>query len=163
MASDVKIDIKGLDEFIKRLKQVTSGELREKFNIWLEGIGMEFLDTVQDEIIRLKVVDSRRLLNSFDKSDDDCIFKITSNGLVLEVGTNVEYARWVNDGHSIGSKKLTIKTKNGRKLALGNVKNWVRKREWWEGYHYFDVSLKIFEKIFNTSLEKNLQEWLDTF
>lgn len=139
MASDIKIDIKGLDEFLKRLKKATSGELKEKFNVWLEGIGMEFLDTVQDEIIRLKVVDTRRLLNSFDKGDGDCIFKITNKGLTLEVGTNVEYARWVNDGHKLRNDK------------------------WWEGYHYFDVSLKIFERIFNASLEKSLQEWLDTF
>jgi hypothetical protein len=135
----MRVDVRGLDAFIKKLKKATSGELKEKYNIWLEAMGLKFLDVVQDEIIRLGVVDTRRLLNSFDKGDSGCIFSITNNGLALKVGTNVVYAGWVNDGH---------------KLRGGG---------WWEGYHYFDVSLLIFERIFTASLERNLQEWLDTF
>ncbi|HWR07103.1 HK97 gp10 family phage protein [Sporomusa sp.] len=163
MAKTFKVDINGLKEFSQKLKAAADGDLIKQYNLWLEAAGMEFLDIVQDEIIRLKVVDTRRLLNSFTRSDSDCIFKLTGKGLKLEIGTNIEYAQWVNDGHYIGSKKLTIKTKNGRKLALRNIKNWVGKRKWIEGYHYFDISLEVFEKILVTSMEKKLQEWLDEF
>lgn len=136
---DFKVDIKGLDEFLKKLKVASGKELQVNYKLWLEAVGMEFLGIVQDEIIRLKVVDTRRLLNSFSRSGSDCVFRMTNNGLALEIGTNVDYAVYVNDGH---------------KLRGGG---------WWEGYHYFDISLEIFEKILAVSLEKKLQEWLDTF
>ena len=135
----MRVDIRGLSAFRRRLKAATNGELHDKYNVWLEAMGMQFLDVVQDEIIRLGVVDTRRLLNSFDKSDSGCVFNITNNGLTLKVGTNVQYAQWVNDGHKL------------------------RGHGWWEGYHYFDVSLSVFERIFKASLERKLQEWLNTF
>ena len=162
-SSRMRVDIRGLDVFIKKLKQASSGELKEKYNVWLEGMGLKFLDIVQDEIIRLGVTDTRRLLNSFSRGNGDCIFSISNTGLSLKVGTNVQYAQWVNDGHYMESKKLTRKTKTGRKLALKNIKNWAGRKKWIEGYHYFDISLLTFERIFKASLEQNLQEWLDTF
>jgi hypothetical protein len=158
----MRVDLKGLDAFTKKLKQASSGDLKEQYNIWLEGMGLKFLDIVQDEIIRLGVTDTRRLLNSFSRGDGDCVFSISNTGLSLKVGTNVQYAQWVNDGHYVGSKKLTRKTKTGRKLALKNIKNWGGRKKWIEGYHYFDISLLMFERIFTASLEKNLQKWLDT-
>jgi hypothetical protein len=135
----MRVDLRGLDAFRKKLKQAASGELKEQFNIWLEGMGMEFLGVIQDNIIRLGVTDTRALLTSFKRGDDECVFEITNNGLTLKVGTNIKYAKWVNDGH---------------KLRGGG---------WWEGCHYFDISLLEFERIFKASLEQNLQEWLDTF
>lgn len=139
MTKIIKVDIHGFKEFTDKLKSAVSGDLKKHYDLWLEAAGMEFLGIVQDEIIRLKVVDTRRLLNSFGRGDSDCIFKLSNGGLSLEIGTNVVYAAAVNDGH---------KLRNGK---------------WWEGYHYFDISLSIFEKILTASLEKKLQEWLDTF
>ncbi len=139
MAKTFKVDIEGLKEFSQKLEEAASSDLIKQYNLWLEAAGMEFLDLVQDEIIRLKVVDTRRLLNSFGRTDSDCIFELTDKGLKLEIGTNVEYATHVNDGHNL---------KGGG---------------WWEGYHYFDISVKVFEKILAASLEKKLQEWLDEF
>ena len=158
----MRVDLRGLDAFTKKLKQASSGKLKEQYNIWLEGMGLKFLDIVQDEIIRLGVTDTRRLLNSFSRGDGDCVFSISNTGLSLKVGTNVQYAQLVNYGHYVGSKKLTKQTKTGRKLALKNIKNWGGRKKWIEGYHYFDISLLMFERIFTASLEKNLQKWLDT-
>ena len=139
MAKTFKVDIEGLKEFSQKLKEAAGGDLIKQYNLWLEAAGMEFLDIVQDEIIRLKVVDTRRLLNSFTRSDSDCVFELNDKGLKLEIGTSVEYSTYVNDGHNL---------KGGG---------------WWEGYHYFDISLMVFEKILVASMEKKLQEWLDEF
>ncbi|WP_373325627.1 HK97 gp10 family phage protein [Sporomusa paucivorans] len=139
MAGKSKVDIRELKRFAAKLEKAADGELKRQFAVWLEAVGMEFLGVVQDEIIRLGVVDTRRLLNSFSRGNSDCVFRIRDDVLVLDVGTNVEYAAEVNDGH---------KLPNGR---------------WWEGYHYFDLSIAIFEKILPASLEKRLQEWLDEF
>lgn len=136
-SSKVKIDIKELKAFAKKLERAANGELKRQYNVWLEALGMEFLDIIQDEIIRLKVVDTRRLLKSFNRNNSDCVFEMTDHGMSLTIGTNVEYASWVNDGH---------------KLANGG---------WWEGYHYFDISMAIFEKIVAASMERKVVRWLE--
>ena len=65
--------IKGLDQFVQALHQASHGGLRQEYEMWLEGMGYQFLDIVQDEVIQTQTVDTRRLLNSFHKGD--IIFK----------------------------------------------------------------------------------------
>ncbi len=139
MAGKSIVDVRELKKFATKLEKAANGKLKKQFAVWLEAVGMEFLGVVQDEIIRLGVVDTRRLLNSFSRGNGDCVFKMKNNALLLEVGTNVEYAAIVNDGHKLVNSS------------------------WWEGYHYFDLSIVTFEKILPASLEKRLQEWLDEF
>lgn len=139
MAGKSKVDIRELKRFAAKLEKAADGDLKKQFAVWLEAVGMVFLGVVQDEVIRLEVVDTRRLLNSFSRGNSDCVFKIRGDALILNVGTNVIYASYVNDGH---------------KLINGL---------WWEGYHYFDISIKEFEKLLPASLEKRLQKWLDEF
>ncbi|CAI6224039.1 hypothetical protein NRS6116_01250 [Bacillus subtilis] len=67
--------IKGLDQFIQSLNRASRGGIQRKYEQWLEAMGYEFIDIVQDEIIRTKTVDTRRLLNSFQRGDQDNIFQ----------------------------------------------------------------------------------------
>lgn len=158
---NINADLSELKEFVQRLENAANGDLRKQYGVWLEALGMEFLNTVQDEIIRLKVLDTRRLLNSFSRGDSDCVFEMDAEGLKLTIGTNVEYAGWVNDGHFAGSTKMFYNTKSGKRFMARNVKNlWYGQERWIEGYHYFDISISIFEKIMAASLEKKLNEWL---
>lgn len=90
MASNFKIDTRELDKFFKKFKKVASKEFKKEVATWLEAMGFEFLDIIQDEIIRTKTVDTRLLLNSFQKGNGENIWKISNGGLTLEVGTNVE-------------------------------------------------------------------------
>ena len=99
MAKNARSDFSELKKFTKALDNAANKDLKREYNVWLEAIGMAFLGIVHGEIIRLGVVDTRRLLNSFHRGNDDCIFELNSTGLVLKVGTNVEYASFVNDGH----------------------------------------------------------------
>lgn len=166
---DFKVNIKGLDEFLKKLKSATSGELHEQYKLWLNAIGNDFIGIVQDQIIGLDVKVDRRLLNSFQLGNEDSVFEIAKNGLALEVGTNVQYAQWVNDGHWTnpqGKKKRWVPGYwNGKKFVYDKTAKtgMLLKQHFVEGSHYFDISLKIFEKILAASMEKKLQEWLDTF
>ena len=146
--SKVKVDVKELTQFTQRLEQAANEGIKQQYGVWLEAIGMEFLGIVQDEIIRLGVVDTRRLLNSFSRGNSDCVFETSGNSLILTIGTNVEYASFVNDGHWAGA---------GRRAVTGY---WDVKTRWVEGYHYFDVSIAIFEKIVAASMEKKMTNWL---
>ncbi|MFM9597800.1 HK97 gp10 family phage protein, partial [Streptomyces scabiei] len=84
------------DQFIEDLNAAVNGGLQAEYEEWLEAMGYEFLDIVQDEVIRTKTVDARRLLNSFQKGDQENVFSMSSGGLTLDVGTNLEYASYTN-------------------------------------------------------------------
>lgn len=142
------MNVRELKQFAQRLEQAANEDIKRQYGTWLEAIGMEFLGIVQDEIIRLGVVDTRRLLNSFSRGNSDCVFEMSSDSLTLMVGTNVEYASFVNDGHW---------AEGGARSITGN---WNIKTRWVEGYHYFDISIAIFEKLVAASLERKLTNWM---
>lgn len=160
--------IKGLDQFIHSLNRASRGGLQRKYEQWLEAMGYEFIDLVQDEIIRTKTVDTRRLLNSFQRGDQDNIFSMTSGSLKLDVGTNLEYASYVNDGH------FTIDpAKNQDHRWVGRWKGerfeydpaakagMLLKFQWVDGSYFWDNAMAIFELMFERSLERKLQQWID--
>lgn len=136
--ADVKFNIDELIEFEETLRKAGREQFAEALREWLKATGVDFLRVVQDEIIRLEVVDTRLLLNSFQNGHPNTIMKELFDGFGIEAGTRLSYSLYVNDGH---------KLKNGM---------------WWEGYHYFDNAVVMFEKIFNKALERKLQEWMNT-
>lgn len=175
----MSLSVTGLRQLLNRLERATRGEFNEDLALWLEALGMEFLDLVHDEIIRTETVLTRRLLNSFDRGDGDNIFEIRDGGLVLEIGTNVEYASWVNDGHWTTPEGVEQRFVPGRWTSRGargdavfeydpNARDenghrtgMVLRRKWVEGKHYWDNAMAIWERIFDRSLEVKLQQWLD--
>lgn len=169
MASNFKLDTREINKFLDKFKKIASKEFQKELSLWLEAMGFEFLDIVQDEIIRTKTVDTRLLLNSFQKGNGDNIWTISNGGLSLLVGTNVEYAQYVNDGHNTTKDGVASRWVPG--VWEGNKFTYIKgaktgmllKRKWVEGTHYWDSAMKIYEKIFHKSLEKNLQAWLDKF
>jgi len=173
---DDGLDWEGLNEFLNGLSNVREG-MAEESRKWLEALGFDLLYQIQQEIIRTGTVDTRRLLNSFDVGDGDGVWKMSSDGLTLEVGTNVEYAKFANDGH------LTVRhdTPGAFKLPDGSLARFVPgtwsgdrfiydpnadtgmllKEKWIEGSHYFDNAVKIFRIIFGRSLDKKLRVYID--
>lgn len=128
--------VKGLEAFIKELED-TSHHMHAEVSLWLEAMGFEFLEEIQNQIIEMEVVDTRRLLNSFDKGNGEEFWKFNQGKLQLEVGTNVEYAQYVNDGHWNAART-----------------------HWTNGRPYFDLAFEIFRRIFDASLDYKLGEWL---
>jgi hypothetical protein len=171
------VKIKGLKKFIDDLDKAANGGFEEQLELWLEAMGMEFLDIIQDEIIKTKTVDTRRLLNSFNRSDKDNVWELNSGKLTLHVGTNVHYASHVNDGHNtvdLDSGKDSrwvpgywegdhfvydpnATDANGKPTGMLLIQRWV------DGTGYWDHAFAIFAKMFDKSLEKKLQAWLDKF
>lgn len=162
----------GLDKFIEAVDRAANGSFEDQVSIWLEAMGMEFLDVVQDEIINTGTTDTRRLLNSFRKGDKDNAWSITRGGLTLEVGTNVHYASFANDGHFA----IDISSGKDRRWIPGRWKNngsfeydpnsdtgMLLGQQWVDGSGYWDNALAIFNKMFERSLDKKLQKWLDEF
>lgn len=163
--AQIKIGVNGLNKFMKKLNQFGDADLRAEVVTWLDACGMQFLEEVQNMIKRMEVVDTRLLINSFTKGDGNNVWTISHGGLRLDIGTNVEYARYVNDGHytdSSGRARRWIPgTWKGDKFEYDpSAKTGMSlKFQWVEGRPYWDNALVVFEKMFQESFKRSLVEW----
>lgn len=165
----VEFDMSEFKQFFGNVERAAKGEFRKEFELFLEGLGNEFLRILQDEIIRREVMDSRLLLASFEKGSEGNAWKIEEGGLTLEVGTNVKYAGYVNDGHWTNRQGVERRFVPGYwqgdrfiydPAAEGGM---LLKQRWVEGKHYWDSALRILNRIYPDLLDAKMQEWLDSY
>lgn len=165
----VNIDTSDAGRFFDALEAAARGGFRKELELFLEGLGVEFLRIVEDEIIRQEVLDTRLLLASFHKGDDNNVWDITDGGLTLEVGSTLKYAGYVNDGHWTNPKGVARRFVPGYwegdrfiydPEAEGGM---VLKQKWVDGKPYWDSALRILDKMLPEFLDAKLQEWLDNY
>ena len=165
----VNINTSDAGRFFDALEAAARGGFRKELELFLEGLGVEFLRIVEDEIIRREVLDTRLLLASFHKGDDNNVWDITDGGLTLEVGSTLKYAGYVNDGHWTNPKGVARRFVPGYwegdrfiydPEAEGGM---VLKQKWVDGKPYWDSALRILDKMLPEFLDAKLQEWLDNY
>ena len=167
--SYVEIDMSDFKAFFGSVERAARGDFRKEFELFLEGLGNEFLRILQDEIVRRKVLDSRQLLASFEKGAEGNVWELTDGGLTLEVGTNVDYASYANDGHWTNAKGVARRWVpgywDGDRFIYDRTaeSGMVLKQHWVEGKHYWESALRILDRIYPELLEAKLQEWLDSY
>lgn len=165
----IEIDCSQLEAFIKQVDAAGNGVLKEELKKYLQALGTEFLRVVEDEIIRRNVVDTRLLLNSFHKGSGDNLWLLSEGGLTLEIGTNVKYASYVNDGHWTnpkgGQKRWVPGYWNGGKFVYspGAETGMLLQQKWVEGAHYWEAAIRIMEQMLPELLERKLAEWLSGY
>lgn len=139
----VSIDASELRKFVEKMEKAgRGGEFKKELIRFLDSLGVEFLSKVQDFIINAESVDTRRLIESFEKGHKDNIF--CDDRLNLEVGSNVEYASYVNDGHHTSPKYVAPR--------------------FIKGSHYFDDAVRHMEKdVIPKAMEEKMQEWLEKY
>lgn len=169
MSTHVSIDLDEYREFFAQVRSAAKGDFKEELGTFLEGLGNEFLRILEDEIIRRKVIDTRLLLNSFHKGSEDGVWSLDVDGLTLEVGTSVDYAGYVNDGHWTNPKGQSGRWVPGewegdRFIYDPEAKTGMYlKQKWVQGAHYWESALRILDTIYPEMLEKKMQEWLDSY
>lgn len=165
----VEIDTSNAGRFFDALEAAAKGGFKKELEDFLEGLGVEFLRIVEDEIIRRDVLDTRLLLASFHKGNDNSVWELSDGGLTLEVGSTLNYAGYVNDGHWTNPKGVKRRFVPGYwsgdrfiydPSAEGGM---VLTQKWVAGKHYWDSALRILEKLLPDFLDKKLQEWLDNY
>lgn len=165
----VEIDFSQLTSFFDQLEAAGNGALKQEMIKFIEGIGDEFLRIVSEEIIRREVVDTRLLLNSFQKGGPDGMWNIKDGGLTLEVGTNVEYASYVNDGHWTNPKGVDTRWIpgywNGDKFTYtpGAETGMLLHQKWIEGRHFWEAAIRIMERMLPGLLDAKISEWLHDY
>lgn len=169
MSGHIELDVSDFRRFFSRLKSAASGDFRKELTTFVEGLGYEFLRVLQDEIIRRKVMDTRLLLASFEKGGQDGVWTLSDGDLTLEVGTNVKYAKWVNDGHKANPDGVASRFVPGHWQGdrfiyePGAKEGMVLKQQFIRGKPYWDSALRIIERIYPDLLEAKLQAWLDRY
>lgn len=160
----IEVNTSELSEFFNKCTRAGSGELKKEFELFLEGIGNEFLRVLQDEIISKGVVDTRLLLSSFQKGDGNNIWNLSQGNLTLEVGTSVKYAKLVNDGHW-QNKRFVPGYWSGERFIYnpGAKTGMMLTAKRVEGKPYWKSGLNIIEKMIPNFLEKKMQQWLDSY
>ena len=179
MGKNIYIDASELEAFINRLNQAAKGDFKRDLELFLQGLGEEFLRLVQDEIIRKEVMDTRLLLHSFQKGQENNIWELKEGNLSLEVGSYLDYAIYVNDGHMT----VNADTRGAFKLKDGTLARFVPGR--WEGdrfiyepgaktgmilrekkvegAHYWESALHILEKMLPHLLEAKMRQWINSY
>lgn len=169
MGTHVNYDLSEYREFFDRVSTAAKGDFKRELALFLEGLGNEFLRILEDEIIRRKVMDTRLLLNSFHKGSEDGVWLINVDGLTLEVGTSIDYAGYVNDGHWTVEKGKSGRWVPGRWegdrfiYEPGAKTGMYLKQQWVPGAHYWESALRILNEIYPELLEKKMQEWMDNY
>ena len=165
----VEFDFSDFTQFFTKMRQAAAGDLKQEVALIIEDIGHDLLDVIGDEIIRRKVVDTQKLLGSFRKGGDGNVWEVTDDGLTLEIGTNVEHARHVNDGHwanpgGVASRFVPGVWAGDRFIYQPGAKTgMVLKQQWVDGKKYWEASLRIIEKMIPGLLEERIQQWLDNY
>lgn len=176
----VEIDMSEFREFFQRMEKAAQGDFRREFETFLEGLGEEFLGLVQDEFMkRNKNTGYAQLISSFTKSAAGNIWRYEDDGLTLEVGSSLEYAGYVNDGHRTldPAKGKYVTLWNGEKARYvpgywqGNrfiydpssEEFMILKYHWVEGLHFWEAALHAMERICPAALEAKMQKWLDSY
>lgn len=169
MAQYVRIETAEIKKFVDQLNAAARGDLRKELARFIEGVGAEFLRVVQDEIIRKQTVDTRLLLNSFQKSADGNLFVLKEGDLTVEVGTNVEYASYVNAGHWLNPKGVQTRFVPGHWSGEhfiyepGAKTGMLLRQKWVEGSHYWDDAIRTIEEMLPGLMEAKIQQWLQNY
>ncbi len=167
--SYINVDFTEYRAFFGLLKKASDGEVQQQLNLFLEQLGFEFLNIIQDEIIELGVIDSSKLLASFTKGDEQNIWNLDEGTMSLEIGTNTEYAEYVNDGHYTNrqgvERRFVPGYFEGDKFLYdkNSKKGIVLKRKWIDGTFYYESALNAMQKIMPELLEKKMDQWLRTY
>lgn len=158
-----------MNDFFEKCASAGNGDFKKALGEVVEGLGTEFLRIIQDEIIRLKVIDTRLLLSGFHKGDSNNIWEISDGGLTLTVGTNVEYAAFVNDGHWTCGKGEAMRFVPGYwkgdrfQYDPSAGTGMMLKQKFVQGRHYWEHGISIMEKMLPGIVEAKMQEWLDNY
>lgn len=164
MGKHVIYDFSEYRAFFERMRGA-SEDFQKELGTWLEAAGIEFLNEVEEQIVQRNVMNSRLLLHSFERGDSGNVWEFDFGALKLEVGSNLEYAVWANNGHHQKPGRFIPGYWEGDEFVYDRNADggMVLKAEWVKGKHYFDAALKLFAPQFEKSFEKKLEQWLTQY
>ena len=157
------IDTSQLEQLARQFERAAENTKQFAGDV-LDEMGEKFLDIVQEEIMRAKNVDTRLMLSSFSRGSGYGIYDLDIGALTLTVGTKVEYAKWVNDGHRQTPGRFVPGYFKGGKFTYqkGAKTGMILKQNRVEGSKFFDKSIMAFRNAL-PELSKRAEKEFETF
>lgn len=152
-------------DFQKRMEKLNRN-LPQALEKIMYQLGEELLNHVINEISSQDLIDTGTLWNSFSQGDQNNIWQFDAdrNTLTLEVGSNLPYAEYLNDGYTIDKSYFVPGYWNGvgKFIYDPDAKGgfMVRPRSF-IGKKYFDIALQDFHGGMQALLQKLLQAELE--
>ena len=162
----IEVDTGDMHEFFNKCTKA-GDDLKKEFELFLEGIGFDFLRVIQDFLTDGKHNVTSLLVSSFNKGDDNNVWEYDKGNIILEVGTNVEYAKFANDGHWQDRRFVpgdVVTDSNGKVIEFEYNKNantgimLAAKKV--EGIKYWEYGLDYIEKHLPKFLEEKMEQLL---
>ena len=157
------MDVAQLEQFAQKCDRAAAA-LKPAMGDMLEEVGEEVLKLVQDSIIAKGNVDFGKLLGSFSKGGAGNIFEIDKGGLVLTIGTDVEYAKWVNKGHGQQPGRFVPGVWAGGhfRYQAGARTGMMLKASFVKGSGFFDVAEKGSQRLLNEYARRAFDQFMRT-
>lgn len=154
------IDVSQLENFARQC-EAAAADLKPYAGQVLDEVGEKFLDIVQAAIQGAGNVDKGKLLASFAKGGGGNIYVLNTGGLTLTIGTNVEYAKWVNDGHRQKPGRFVPGVWEGNhfRYVPGAKTGMVLKASFVQGSHFFDKSVQVLERMFPEMTDRAFEQF----
>lgn len=143
LTGGIRMDLKAID--MKHIDMFAVNGNRGLLTVAMQRGGQRLVDKVKEEIQRQGLVDSGELYNSIRITDMD---NHIHEGVNISVGTDVYYARWVNEGTP------TIIMPKGKALHVGGSRIMLGKpTEKWGDYFTGPVKGQKASKFFEAALK----------
>lgn len=152
-------------EFQKRMEKLHRGAPQALERIMYQ-LGEELLNHVVEELSRQDLIDTGTLWNSFSQGDPNNVWEFDGDRdtLTLEVGSNLTYAEYLNDGYTISKPHFVPGYWNGVGKFVYDPSakgGFTVKPRSFIGRKYFDIALQNFRGGMKALLEKLLQAELE--
>lgn len=158
------IDVSGLEEFARKCEAARQ-ELKPYAAKTLDEIGNKFLGMVQSNIMAAGNVDTRLLLSSFSRGSSNGIYDLDMGALTLTIGTNVEYAKWVNEDHPQQPGRFIpgVWERKRFRYIPGAKTGMVLKASKVTGSKFFDNAVEALEDMFPGLVDRSFQQFFQRY
>lgn len=158
------MDVSGLDDFVRRC-EAAKADLKPYAGKALDEIGEEFLDIVQAEIEAADNIDTQKMIESFSKGGAGNVYNLDLGGLVLTIGSSIDYAKYVNYGHRQQPGRFVPGVWEGKHFRYipGAKTGMVLKASFVPGSHFFDKSIDALKIMFPKMVEKSFEQFFKRY
>ncbi len=153
------------DGLAKKFKKLSDEGVSQILKNIAEAVGEKLLNLVIDEIDKQDLIDTGLMWNSFTRGEENNIWEwdIDRNSITIEVGSNLLYARHLNDGYTIHKAHFVpgYWATNGTFVYDPSAKTgFMARPRSFIGRHYFDIAVQQLEGGMNALIMKRLEKEL---
>lgn len=156
------MSIYDFDGLARKFEQISNGAIEKVLRNIAEVVGETLLNHVIDEIDNQGLIDTGTLWNSFTRggADNIWIWDVDRNAITLEVGSNLSYARHLNDGYTISKRHFVPGYWNsgGSFVYDPSAKTgFMARPRSFIGRQYFDIAVQQLEGGMNALIMRQLE------